>query len=178
MGRILVPHLVPADLLAEIVIPGKGALFPCFRVQSQASAYAQEVQGSWGRADWQRCTCRPSRKPPPSRVSGGLKLFQQPPGACALKPGIERPPAVGGGGRRLGAAWVGARAPLALVWGASFKEPVRGSARGQLTASSVFSQQPGGCSHLSLSLLLLLLEALKGPQALCYLELLDIKQFR
>ena len=52
-----------------------------------------------------------------------------------------------------------------------------GSARGQVTASSVFSQQPGGCSHLSLSLLPLFLEALKGPQGLYYLELLDIKQF-
>ena len=52
-----------------------------------------------------------------------------------------------------------------------------GSARGQVTASSVFSQQPGCCSHLSLSLLPLFLEALKGPQGLYYLELLDIKQF-
>ena len=52
-----------------------------------------------------------------------------------------------------------------------------GSAQGQVTASSVFSQQPGGCSHLSLSLLPLFLEALKGPQGLYYLELLDIKQF-
>ena len=52
-----------------------------------------------------------------------------------------------------------------------------GSARGQVTASSVFSQQPSGCSHLSFSLLPLFLEALKGPQGLCYLELLDIKQF-
>ena len=56
-----------------------------------------------------RCAHRPSRKPPPlptplqspSRFSGGLKLFQQPPRACALKPGIERPPAVGGGEQRL-----------------------------------------------------------------------------
>ena len=109
VGRILVPHLVPADLLAAVVIPGKGALFPCFRIQSQASAYPWEVQGSWSRAGWQCCAHRPSRTPPPlpthlqppSRFSGGLKLFQQPPRACALKPDIERPPAVGGGEQRL-----------------------------------------------------------------------------
>lgn len=35
----------------------------------------------------------------------------------------------------------------------------------------------GGGSHLSLSFLLLFLEALKEPQGLCYLELLEIKPF-
>lgn len=93
-------------------------------------------------------------------------------------PGIEMPPAVGGGEQRLTSPWAGAQRPLAVVQGSLISEAPYWVILGVRQQPPPVLTEVAGSSLLSFPFLPPFLEAPQGPQGLRYLELLEIKQFR